>query len=392
MKIVQLIAVSNYIGGDQAHVIELVSGLIARGHHCIVLLGPSDGTFQERLTQLGIEVKVLPSLYKPIHLLRDARAFCELIFVLRRIRPDLIAAHTSKAGFLGRSAGRLLGIPSVFTPHGWSIVDRASGRISRGYRILERIAGRLGSRVIAVSKNEQVIGRANRLAPSENIFVVYNGIADIVEQPRPTGADCPIILMIARFQKQKDQATLLRALARLKDHSWQLQFVGGGPLLQEVRGLAASLGIVDRVAFLGERTDTQTLLANADIFVLSSHWEAFPISTVEAMRAGLPVIVSDVGGASEAVIEGSTGFVVPKMRDDLMAQSLATMLSDAALRERLGRNGRALFLNRFTLDPMIDATLGVYRATCADWKEELVHSSAGICSLTVSNTGTEEGD
>jgi glycosyltransferase involved in cell wall biosynthesis len=392
MKIVQLIAVSNYIGGDQAHVIELVSGLMARGHHCIVLLGPSDGIFHERLMRRGIEVQILPSLYKPIHLLRDARAFCELLFALRRIKPDLIAAHTSKAGFLGRSAGRLLGIPSVFTPHGWSIVNRASGRINRGYRILERIAGRLGSSVITVSKNEPVIGRTNRLAPSGNIFAVYNGIADVTSQPDPRESNVPIILMIARFQKQKDHLTLLRALARLKEYSWHLQLVGGGPLLQEVSSFAGSLGILDRIAFMGERTDTQMLLANADIFVLSSHWEAFPISTVEAMRAGLPVIVSDVGGASEAVIENSTGFVVPRMRDDLMAQSLAILLSDAALRERFGCNGRALYLHKFTLDPMIEATLDVYRATCANVKAESIHSNAAIYNLTISGTGTEEGD
>jgi glycosyltransferase involved in cell wall biosynthesis len=125
------------------------------------------------------------------------------------------------------------------------------------------------------------------------------------------------------------------------------------------------LGITDRVEFMGERSDIPALLAEADIFVLSSNWEAFPISVLEAMRAGLPIVVSDVGGSAEAVIEGETGFVVPRQDDGMMATALSILLKDPALHKRLGANARELFFNRFTLDPMIDRTLDVYLATRA---------------------------
>ena len=364
MKIAQVIAISNHRGGDQTHVLELTEGLVKRGHKCVVLLGPSDGRFETQLNERGVEVYPVPSLFKPINPWRDGPALFELLAILRRVKPDVIAAHTSKAGYLGRVAGAILGIPAVFTPHGWSVVDRESGRINKGFRVLERAAGRLGASVIAVSQSEREVAVRSGLTPPGHIHVVYNGIADEPLPPRHEQAP-PVVIMVARFQKQKDPSTLLRAMALLKDQSWTLQFVGAGPLLDQCRDLALRCGIAERVQFLGERGDTEALLRNADIFVLSSNWEAFPISTLEAMRAELPVVVSDVGGAAEAVVEGETGFVVAKGDHCAMAKAVAKLLQDDPLRKLLGANSRARFLERFTLGPMIDATLAVYEATCA---------------------------
>jgi glycosyltransferase involved in cell wall biosynthesis len=375
VKIAQVIAVSDYIGGDQTHVLALVGGLTARGHDCVVLLGPSGGVFAGQLKELGIAVRIIPSLYKPLHPVRDLRALVELVFALRRLKPDVIAAHTSKAGFLGRMAGYLLRVPTVFTPHGWSIVDRATGKIKKGYCVLEKIAGLLGSNIIAVSHSEQEIGRLSGITSPEKILVVYNGIADVAESA-DRKVDPPTIVMVARFQKQKDQRTLIRAVTRIADRPWRLQFVGSGPLLPQMKEFARSAGVLDRIEFLGERSNTQDILAKADIFVLSSLWEAFPISTLEAMRAGLPVIVSDVGGAAESVIDGTTGFIVPRSRDDLMAESLSVLLRDTALRERIGRNGRKLFLEKFTLNTMVESTLDIYRDAIHQQRQSLYQREA----------------
>jgi glycosyltransferase involved in cell wall biosynthesis len=271
-----------------------------------------------------------------------------------------VAAHTAKAGFLGRVACALLGIPCVFTPHGWSIVDRASGRTNHTFKALERLGGVLGTGVITVCRDEHETGRMSGLIAQKKLFCVYNGIPDSSVRAK-AGDDALTVVMVARFHKQKDHATLLRALSRLRGHPWRLKLVGSGPLLEGTRRLASSLGVAQRVEFLGECKNTAEILSQSAIFVLSTFYEAFPISILEAMRTGLPIVATKVGGIPEAVSDGFNGLLVPPSRDDLMAESLKRLFLNVSLREQMGRNGREIFLERFTDKQMILRTLDVYR-------------------------------
>ncbi len=360
MRIVQLITGSANFGGAQAHVRDLTVGIRAYGHECLVVTGPPDGLFSDQLRAQGVVVHVLPHLGKALHPINDVSALLELVAKLRKLKPDLVAAHTAKAGFLGRVACALLGIPCVFTPHGWSIVDRASGRINHTFKALERFGGMLGTAVITVCRDEHETGRASGLIAEKKLFCVYNGIPDSAIRRQGCDDDLTVV-MVARFHKQKDHATLLRALSRLQAHPWRLKLVGSGPLLEATRLLASSLGVAQRVEFLGECDNTAEILSRSSVFVLSTFYEAFPISILEAMRTGLPVVATEVGGIPEAVSRGFNGFLVPPSRDDLMAQALERLFLDTSLREQFGRNGREIFLDRFTEKQMILRTLEVYR-------------------------------
>jgi glycosyltransferase involved in cell wall biosynthesis len=360
MRIVQLITGSADFGGAQAHVRDLAVGLRAHGHECVVVTGPPDGLFSDQLRAHGIVVHVLPHLRKALHPINDPLALVELVAKLRKLKPELVAAHTAKAGFLGRVACALLGIPCVFTPHGWSIVDRASGKINHTFKALERLGGMLGTGVITVCRDEHETGSMSGLIAQNKLFCVYNGIPD--SSIRAKAADDSLTLvMVARFHKQKDHATLLRALSRLRGHPWRLKLVGSGPLLEVTRQLASSLGVAQRVEFLGECKNTAEILSQSSIFVLSTFYEAFPISILEAMRTGLPIVATKVGGIPEAVSDGLNGFLVPPSRDDLMAESLKRLFLNVSLREQMGRNGREQFLQRFTDEQMILRTLEVYK-------------------------------
>jgi len=360
MRIVQLITGSADFGGAQAHVRDLAMGIRAHGHECLVITGPPDGLFSEQLRTQGIGVHILPHLRKALHPTNDLLALVELVAQLRKLKPDLVAAHTAKAGFLGRLVCAFLGIPCVFTPHGWSIVDRASGKINQTFKVLERLGGRLGAGVITVCHDEHETGRLSGLVAQQKLFCVHNGIPDS-GIPAQAGNDSLTVVMVARFHKQKDHATLLRALSRLRGPPWRLKLIGSGPLLEVTRQLACSLGVAQRVEFLGECNNTAEILSQSSIFVLSTFYEAFPISILEAMRAGLPVIATKVGGIPEAVADGLNGFLVPPSRDDLMAESLRRLFLNISLREQMGRNGREQFLERFTDQQMILRTLEVYK-------------------------------
>jgi glycosyltransferase involved in cell wall biosynthesis len=359
VKIVQLITGSADFGGAESHVRDLAAGLRSQGHDCVVLTGSPKGLFTDQLIALGIRVKCLSGLRKPINPINDLTALIELVAALRQLKPDLVAAHTAKAGFLGRVAAALLNIPCVFTPHGWSIIDRATGKINPSFRLLERFGGLVGTGVITVCRDEHEMGRVSGLIPPKKLFCVHNGIPDNHVTAAP-GADHLTAVMVARFHKQKDHVTVLRAFSRLQNYPWRLQLIGSGPLLETTKDLAKSMGVADRVEFLGQCPNTADLLSRATMFVLSTAYEAFPISVLEAMRAGLPIVATNVGGIPEAVSDGINGFLVPPFREDLMAKSLERLFLDPALRERLGHNGRELFLEHFTEERMILRTLQVY--------------------------------
>ncbi len=166
--------------------------------------------------------------------------------------------------------------------------------------------------------------------------------------------------MVARFTEFKDHGLLLRAFARVPGES-RLKLVGDGETVAAARKLAEDLGIRDRVEFKGSRGDVPEILAETDVFVLASKTETLPISILEAMRTGLPVIASDVGGVSEEVIDEETGLLVEPGSVDELAAALRRLLADKTLRVRMGRSGRRRFEQIFRADKMIESTEAVYR-------------------------------
>jgi glycosyltransferase involved in cell wall biosynthesis len=173
------------------------------------------------------------------------------------------------------------------------------------------------------------------------------------------------ICSIARFESPKDHRTLLQALAALRAEPWELDLVGDGPLEAKTRRLAGELDLAGRVKFLGYLEEPARALAAAQVFVLSSRSEGFPRSILEAMRAGLPVAASEVGGVGEAVADGVNGLLVPARSPEALATALARLITDAALRQRLGAAARATFETRFHWASMVDNTAAIY-ATVLD--------------------------
>ena len=382
LKIAQLITGSEFTGGAETHLRDLVTGIQSLGHHCTVLVGPPDNQFLSGLRRSGIPVRILSSLRKPLHPLRDPAALLEIVRELAVLKPDLVAVHTAKAGFLGRVAAAMLGLPCVCTPHGCSIVDRKSGRINRLFLALEYVAGRLGATTIAVCRDEQRLIVESRIVQRGNVKTVYNGIPDFAVPAKPGGE--PVVLtMVARFDAPKDHATLLRAASNLVQHQWTLRLAGSGPLLASAKELAIRLGLEKRVEFLGECSDVSGLLSGSHIFVLMSRSEAFPISILEAMRAGLPVVASDVGGISEVVEDGETGFLIPSGDHDTLSDRLALLLDSPGLRSALGNNARKRYVTHFTAEMMVAKTLDVYADVVKPRTETLADADYRVTSKSI---------
>lgn len=347
------------------HVRDLAAALVERGEDVTVLAG-GGGVLFKALAGKGVPCRKLEKLVHPIRPRRDWAAFKEIRAALQELKPDLVTTHSNKAGLLGRYAARLLNIPVVHTSHGFLFSRRPHSPAGRFYRLVESAAARAASRVIAVSESEFTAAKSLGVIAAEKMTVVHNGLPDL--SPPLTAApavDPPALAMVARFAEPKDHLTLLRSLGGLRDQPWSLALIGDGPGRSEAEKLARGLGIADRVEFKGVREDVPAILASSQVFVLSSKREGFPLSVLEAMRAGLPVAASRVGGVGEAVEDGKTGFLFPPGDVGALRDSLGSLLKDPSLRESMGRAGRKRFLDHFTLDKMVEKTMEVYRIITA---------------------------
>lgn len=361
MRIAYVITRSDSIGGAHVHLLDLATAMRSAGHDVTVFAG-GDGPFFDELSQRNIQYKSVPELVRPIRPGQDLKASRELRRALAPLRPDLVAVHSSKAGWIGRFVARSLKLPVVFTVHGWAFTDGVAHAAQMLYRAVERLAAPLADRIITVSHYDRRLAIEQRVAPEHKLITIHNGVHDVPPKLFSSpGQDPPKIIMVARFEAPKDHELLLRALGELQAIDWNLELVGDGPLRPKVEGLAATLGIRDRIHFSGACRDIPERLATAQVFVLTSNWEGFPLTVLEAMRAGLPVIASDVGGVSEAVKDGVTGFLVPRGELEALVDRLRVLLREPALRERMGRQGRNRYQVEFTFDRMFERTLSVYR-------------------------------
>lgn len=368
MRIAQIITRSDIIGGASTHLLTLCERLEERGHEVTVFCG-GDGIFTDELEKRDLPYHSLNHLVRPIQPLEDLRAILEVKREVEKLDPDIVALHSAKAGVVGRIACWWAQIPCVVTAHGWAFTEGKS-KLRRSFlAAVERLAAPLADRIITVSDFDQELAIDWNVASSERMVTVYNGVQDVgQEKIQSTTEDggTPRIIMIARFEPQKDQPTLLRALEKLKDEPWEAWFVGDGPRLDDCIDLTSDLGIGDRVHFLGYRSDVPSLLAQSDVFVLATHYEGFPIATIEAMRAGLPIIASDVGGVSEQVRKGENGFLVTPEDIVDLKQALQQLVRNEAKRERFGEAGRKRFLDQFRVENMIDQTLEVYETVAEE--------------------------
>jgi glycosyltransferase involved in cell wall biosynthesis len=350
-------------GGAQAHVLNLLQAL-SPDFEVEVGTG-EEGFLTEECRTRGIPVHILPHLQREIRPFSDTRATLEVLRLLRQIRPDLLHAHTFKAGIIGRFAANRLGIPSVYTVHMWPFGRSEAPPMWRVFGPhFERMSAKQCDRIITVADAGVEIAKRYRIAPAYKIASIHNGINDCDERAS-FGAASPIVTMVARFTEPKDHEVLLRAFAKLSAGP-RLQFVGDGTMRGRAERLAKKLGMTDRISFLGDRSDIPALLAGSEIFVLASKSELFPISILEAMRAGLPVIASNVGGVPEAVTHAETGLLVPSQSVSAMTDALVRLTENRDLRVRMGRAGRLRFEKHFLASYMADRTRSLYLDVLAE--------------------------
>jgi len=360
MKIAYVITRSDSIGGASIHLLDLADGMQKRGLDVHVFVG-GDGPFCDLLSQYGIPFTQIPSLVREISPVQDLRAYVDLKRLLRRFQPDLVHLHSSKAGVIGRLASRALEKPCVFTAHGWAYTEGVALARRKFYRYIEQRLAPLASAIITVSDYDRNLALANQVGSESQLITILNGVRDMSRHAPLKLKSKPVrLIMVARFDAQKDHLTVIHSLSKLQSLDWELEFVGDGPLKNNAEQVVNELGLGKKVIFSGIQRDIPDRLFASDIFILSSRWEGLPLSILEAMSAALPVVATNVGGVPETIEDGCTGYLVETGDTNALAHKLELLIKDDHKRNALGAQGRKLYEEKFALKRMIDETEQVY--------------------------------
>lgn len=323
------------------------------------------GTLGEELRAEGFPVEVLnrrPGL--------DWRSTWRLARLLRRERVDLLHAHQYTPFFYALTA-RWLGkrIPVLFTEHGRHFPDYPRRKRILANRLLLSRRDRVA--VVGEAVRRAVI--TNEGIPAKRVGVIYNGIdldafakkrQDRDETRRELGVEPSdfVVIQVARLDYLKDHLTAVRALERVaaQRSAVRLVLVGEGPEREKIEEEIRKRQLHSQVRLLGLRTDVARLVAAADVFLLTSISEGIPLTLIEAMAAGLPVVSTRVGGVDEVVEEGSTGLLAPSRDDAALAEHLSRLADDREQRVRMGELGRQRARQMFSESQMHESYLRLY--------------------------------
>ena len=382
IKILRVIARLN-MGGPALHVAYLTSGLRDRGYDTTLVAGSlarGEDSMAFVADARDVGVVQINELGREISPLRDLLATVKLARLIRRERPDILHTHTAKAGTVGRVAAMLAGRKAppivVHTFHGHVLRGYFGPFRSRVFLLLERWLASRTTVLIAVSPQVRDDLVALGVAPPERFAVIRLGIElgervageqnGRVESRRylGIGSNRFAVGWIGRMTAVKRTDDVLVAFKRLRDDGVDavLCMVGDGPDRPELEQRAHELGIVRDTLFLGYQEEVAPFYAAFDALVLPSSNEGTPVSAIEALAAGRPVVATRVGGVPDVVVEGEDGFLVEPGATDDIADRLAQLARDPELRERMGRAGRERVLPRYAVDRLVDDVDRLYRS------------------------------
>lgn len=365
------------IGGVETHILTLLKHINSQEYSYTIVSAVSED-FRRKAVSLGAQIRPLPN-FKPLNL----HVLASMAKLFRQERIDLVHIHSPAAAITARLAAILAGRPNIVTVHAPSVFyygERQTLRARTGRAIyinLDRLLNYTATRrLVYVSNRVYQDCIARHISPAHRSVVIHNGIdlAPYQDEQRnfhreelraelniPPGAQ--IVTYAGRLAEEKGLDVLLNALSQI-NHSGHTTFaawlIGSGPLETELVEKVNALGLQNCVNFLGYQEQVPLYLLASDCFVMPSRHEAMSIAIMEALAAGLPCVVSDVGDNALLVEDGQAGLVVPANSPKTLAVALERLLTDPAMRLEMGQKAR-LKAGSFGIEQMMRQLEAVYQ-------------------------------
>jgi glycosyltransferase involved in cell wall biosynthesis len=326
----------------------------------------------------GIDVVDVPALVRRISPFNDIKALISIFRFLQRSRPDIVHTHTSKAGILGRLAAWMSQVPIIIhTPHGHVFYGHFGRYLSKIFLQVEKLLGRITHHLIALTPEEGNDYLNLRVSKPSNTSVIHSGVdvhrfmEGAKQRTRKRDElnippDSLVVGYVGWLIPIKGVTYLVSAMAKVAEKYPKslLVLVGKGDDKGEeeikLKERVASLGLVDKVLFLGWRPDVDEIMACFDILVLASLNEGMGRVLVEGMAAGLPIVASQVGGIPDLVRNGKNGLLVPPADATSLAKAVCALLKDKEKRKRMGEAGTKI-CQQYSTEAMVEQIEDLYR-------------------------------
>lgn len=345
-------------GGGTTAVLTLATMLRAAGEP-VAVVSQRGSYLLHMAEQAGVPAFGLD--FTPRH--RAMGAFAQIARLARQQGARLVHAHGGRAGLpvaLAASLGALPGVPMVYTVHGFHFLAKEFPGFQLG-RLAERLCIATAARTIFVSEGDRRIAATQRLLPHADRSAVIPNAVTGDEMPEVDGPDCDIAF-VGRLTEQKNPLLLAEILRALRPLKPTLRVIGGGPLEAALIAALQAAGVREQVELCGlvPRPRALELMARCRMLVLPSRWEGHPITLIEAMHLGLPVVASRISGSDEIVRPGRNGFLVEATDPLDYANALRMLLQDEARRRSMARAAQDDADTRFSAATMLGAHRKLY--------------------------------
>jgi len=362
---IQTILLTNALNNDEFESL-LVTGVVEKG----------EGQMDFLIERYHVKSVLIPELGRNIRPIRDIMTLFKVYGVIKQFKPHIVHTHTSKAGFMGRVASMLAGVPvKIHTFHGHTFFGYFNPLASRFFLKIERILALFTDRIIAVSplQFEEIVDKY-KVTKREKCIVIPLGIdLDAFLKIDPTAKikkeigfndDDMVIGTVGRMTDIKNHRLFLSIASLMYDsiRTPKLRFaiIGNGELKRDIIRYRDELGLTDIVRIFDWQSDIAKFYRAFDIFLLTSRNEGTPVSCIEAMASGLPVVSTAVGGVPDVVKNGQTGYVIKSFDPAAFTNTISMLMHDKDARFALGMEGRKFVKDAFSKERLIKDIKSLY--------------------------------
>ena len=346
--------------GADENTLFTIQGVDPNRFESTLLVG-RDSEIIEEMRNQGVNIIIEPYLRRDIHLLSDIIALININRIIRRSNFNIVHTHTAKAGFIGRLAAKIAGVPIIIhTLHGLSFHDFMPRWQKRLFILLERFVGQFTNLFISVGENIKAKSIAEKIGSEEKYITIYSGMdlskfssVDIIPSKKRAelglDAHAPVIGTVARLEPRKGPQYFVEVVRLVREEIPNINavIVGKGSYETALRKKSDEYGLNNNLFLTGFRKDIEEVMAVFDIVCLTSLWEGIPRVLIQGALLGKPLIAFDIDGNSEVVKDGKNGFLIPPISVELFANRVIELLKDKELRKKFSENSKTVIDKRW---------------------------------------------
>ncbi|MGL5560174.1 MAG: glycosyltransferase family 4 protein [Paraclostridium dentum] len=373
MKKIKVLHITQATIGGTLEYLKLFFNNIDKDKYEVNLVCPNYGPMKSEIENIGVKVHVV-DMSRDINVKDDLKSFIELKKIIKKLNPDIVHLHSSKAGVLGKLAAYLNKKPCIYNAHGWAFSMNVNNKKKKIYALIEKYTSIFCNKIVNISNYEYELAKKYKIANENKMVTIYNGIdinkfnnskyeKEKVLEELNIPSNSFVVGMVARISEQKDPESFIRIAKKLCDQLENVYFVlvGDGELRPKIDSMIKTYRIEDKVKITGWVDDVNKYISIFDVGILTSKWEGFGLVLTEYMAASKPIVASNVGGIPELIVDKYNGFLVEKNKDDEFVKCILELNSNIELRTIYVQNSLKQLESKFNIKKLVEMHDEIYK-------------------------------